>query len=45
MNILLVEDNESIINGLVYAFDKNGYHLDCPNDIKTTLKYLNENNP
>lgn len=45
MNILLVEDNESIINGLVYAFDKNGYHLDYTNDVKTTMKYLNENNP
>ena len=34
MSILLIEDNESIAEGLVYAFKKNNYNL----DFKTTVK-------
>ena len=34
MSILFVEDNESIAEGLAYAFKMNNYHL----DYKTTMK-------
>ena len=27
MNILFVEDNESIIDGVLYAFKKDGYNI------------------
>ena len=34
MNILLIEDTESIIKGLTYSFEKNNYNL----TVKTTIK-------
>lgn len=40
MNILLVEDNQSIIKGLTYSFEKNNYNLNYKTNIKETLKYL-----
>lgn len=40
MNILLVEDNQSIIKGLTYSFEKNNYNLSYKTNIKETLKYL-----
>ena len=43
MNILLVEDNESIIKGLIYSFEKNKYHLIYKTNIKDTKEYLLNN--
>ena len=45
MNILLVEDNESIAEGLAYAFKMNNYHLDYRATIKDAIEYLNNNTP
>ena len=45
MNILLVEDNESIAEGLVYAFKMNNYHLDYKTTMKDAIEYLNNNTP
>ena len=45
MNILLIEDNENIISGLIYAFSKNNYNLISKTNVKETLVYLEENNP
>lgn len=45
MSILLVEDNESIAEGLVYAFKMNNYHLDYKTTIKDAIEYLNNNTP
>ena len=42
MNILLVEDNESIIKGLNYTFAKNNLSLIPFNNIKDATKYINE---
>ncbi len=44
MSILLVEDNESIINGLLYAFSKNNYNLTAKTTIKEAIQYLSNNN-
>ena len=43
MNILLIEDNISIIKGLTYSFTKNNYHIIAKTTIKDTLEYLNSN--
>lgn len=43
MNILLIEDTESIIKGLTYSFEKEGYNLIVKMNIKDTKKYLEEN--
>lgn len=40
MNILLVEDNESIANGLQYSFKKNNYELICKASIHEAKEYL-----
>lgn len=45
MCILLVEDNESIAEGLVYAFKMNNYHLDYKTTMKDAIEYLNNNTP
>ena len=45
MNILLVEDNESIAEGLAYTFKMNNYHLDYRATIKDAIEYLNNNTP
>lgn len=45
MDILLVEDNENIINGLEYAFKKNNYNLISKMNIKSAIEYLNNNKP
>lgn len=45
MEILLVEDNENIVNGLKYAFSKNNYNLIAKMNIKSTIDYLNNNRP
>ena len=40
MNILLVEDNLSIIKGLTYSFEKNNYNYIYKTNIKDTLEFL-----
>lgn len=45
MNILLIEDNLSIIKGLQYAFLKNNYKLIYKTNIKDSIAYLSKNKP
>ena len=45
MNLLLIEDNEIIIDGLVYSFSKNAYHVDYTKNIKQSIEYLNKKTP
>ena len=45
MNILLVEDNLSIIKGLEYAFLKNNYNFSYMTNVKDTIIYLKDNRP
>ena len=45
MNILLVEDNESIIKGLAYAFQKQNYQLISKTTFFASLEYLYEFTP
>lgn len=44
MNILLVEDNSTIINGLEYAFSLNNYKLVSKDNIKDAKDYINNFN-
>lgn len=41
-NILLIEDNLSIVKGLEYSFSMNGYNLSCCNNIEKTINLLNK---
>ena len=43
MNILLIEDTESIIKGLTYSFEKNNYNLNVKTTIKDSKEYLINN--
>ena len=43
MNILLVEDNKTIIKGLKYSFEKNDYNLIYKTNIKDARKLLTDN--
>ena len=43
MNILLVEDNLTIIKGLKYSFEKNDYNLIYKTNIKDAIKLLKDN--
>ena len=43
MNILLVEDTESIIKGLTYSFEKNNYNIIVKTTIKDSKEYLKNN--
>ena len=43
MNILLIEDNLTIIKGLKYAFLKNNYNLVSKTTIQKAQEYLNQN--
>lgn len=45
MNILLIEDNESIIKGLEYTFKQNNFNLVHKNDLKSAKEYLIESKP
>lgn len=44
MTILLIEDNEGIIKGLTYSFQKNNYNLVSKTSIKEVKEYLREDN-
>lgn len=41
MNILLIEDNETIVKGLKYAFEKNKYGFVCKSTVLDARNYLN----
>lgn len=43
MNILLIEDTESIIKGLSYSFKINNYNLIVKKRVKDSLDYLKDN--
>lgn len=43
VNILLVEDNLSIIKGLKYAFEKNNYNIVYKTNIKDSIEYVMNN--
>ena len=43
MNILLIEDTESIIKGLTYSFEKNNYNIIVKTTIKDSKEYLKNN--
>ena len=45
MNILLIEDHESIISGLKYAFNVNNYNMIAKTTIKESIEYLENNKP
>jgi len=45
MNILLIEDHESIIDGLKYTFNVNNYNLIAKTTIKESIEYLENNKP
>lgn len=38
MRVLLVEDNKSIVKGLMYSFEQNGYETVCCDTYKSTLR-------
>ena len=42
MNILLIEDNLTIIKGLKYAFLKNNYNLTYQTKVSDAIIYLKE---
>ena len=44
MNILLIEDNLSIIKGLKYSLEKNNYVLTYATNVRDSINLLNENN-
>ena len=41
MNLLLIEDNEMIVNGLEYSFKQTGYNLISKATIKEALDFIN----
>jgi len=43
MNIVLVEDNQTIVKGLKYSFSKQNYHLTSFSNGKDTKEYLEKN--
>lgn len=43
MNILLIEDNLTIIKGLKYSLEKQGYNIVYKTNIKESIEYLNGN--
>ena len=45
MNILLIEDNEMIIKGLIYNFEKSDYNLTYKTSILDAKNYLINNKP
>lgn len=45
MNILLIEDNLNIADGLKFSFEKSNYKLEYSLTIKTAKEYLKENKP
>ena len=44
MNILLIEDNENISDGLKYSLEKEKYHVMVCASVEDTIQYLEKNN-
>ena len=44
MNILLIEDNIDIVNGLKYSIEKNNYSFHFKTNAKDFIEYININN-
>lgn len=45
MNLLLIEDDENIATGLIYAFKKNNHQLMYLTNVEDAKKYLQKNTP
>jgi DNA-binding response OmpR family regulator len=45
MNILLVEDNETLAKGLIYSLEQSGFNIKHTLNIKDTISYLLDNKP
>lgn len=45
MKLLLIEDNENIATGLIYAFKKNNHQLMFLTNVEDAKKYLQKNTP
>ena len=45
MNILLIEDNETLAKGLDYSLKQNNFNVVHTLNIKETMKYLIEETP
>lgn len=45
MNLLLIEDNENIATGLIYAFKKNNHQLMFLTNVEDAKKFLQTNTP
>ena len=43
-NILMIEDNQTIIKGLKYSFEKNNYNFTYKTNIKDSIEYFNNHN-
>lgn len=45
MNILLIEDNVTIVKGLKYLFETNNYNIESKDNIRSSKEYLENNKP
>lgn len=45
MNILIIEDNATILKGLVYLFETNDYNVKSVTNVKETVEYLSNFTP
>ena len=45
MNVLLIEDNESIVSGLKYSLEQEKYKVFSCTNVADTIKFLKENKP
>lgn len=45
MNVLLIEDNDSIVSGLKYSLEQEKYKVFSCTNVKDTIKFLKENKP
>jgi DNA-binding response OmpR family regulator len=45
MDILLVEDNETLAKGLIYSLEQSGFNIKHTLNIKDTISYLVDNKP
>lgn len=43
MNVLLIEDNESIVSGLKYSLEQEKYKVFSCTNVADTIKFLEEN--
>ena len=45
MNVLLIEDNDSIVSGLKYSLEQEKYKVFSCTNVADTIKFLKENKP